>query len=90
MTDAIACGINLLLQADYLAVVARSMLRQFENSLETLPVTIALQADYAVIWSKKWPLATSAQRFIEVIKFHCATYDWQKEVMPSQSLHSCG
>lgn len=77
-TDSVVCGLNLVLQSDYLTIVARAMGSPFglEDKLHLLPIDSLPQAEYCVLYSQKSPLTFAARRFLDLLRAHCQAYIW--------------
>jgi len=77
-TDSVITGLNMVLEADYLTVVARAMCNplQLGDKLVVLPVTQLPSAQYCVIWSQKSVLTTNARQFLGLLRDTCRQYGW--------------
>lgn len=77
-TDSVVCGLNLVLKADYLTVVAQAMCAPFalEHQLTVLPINDLPQAQYCAFYSQKSPLTAPARRFLQQMRAHCQRYEW--------------
>jgi len=77
-TDSAVCGLNMVLEADYLTIVARAMNTPFhlQQKLVTLPIDSLPQAQYCVLHSQKSPLTITARRFLHLLSNHCQRYRW--------------
>lgn len=79
LSDSIICGLNLLLKSDYLAILAIAMANplKLNNQLTIIPLKKPLpQATYSLVYSRKMPLTMTAQRMINIIRWHCNHQDW--------------
>lgn len=79
LSDSIISGLNLLIKSDHLAVLAVAMANplNLHNQLSIIPLKDTLpQATYSLVYSRKWPLTLTAQRMINIIRWHCHHYDW--------------
>lgn len=77
-TDSVITGLNMVLEADYLTIVARAMSQplSLEHRLVALPVTNLPSAQYCLVWSKKSVLTTNARQFIVRLREICRHYPW--------------
>lgn len=77
-SDSVTCGLNMVLEADYLTIVARAMSAPFhlQHRLVTLPIDTLPQAQYCVLYSQKSPLTVTARRFLDLLRAHCLRYPW--------------
>lgn len=77
-SDSVECGLNMVLEADYLTIVARATSTPFsfylQYKLMTLPIDSLPQAQYCVLYSQKLPLAVTAWRFLDLLRLHCQRY----------------
>lgn len=79
LSDSIISGLNLLIKSDHLAVLAVAMANplNLHNQLSIIPLKEPLpQATYSLVYSRKWPLTLTAQRMINILRWHCQHYDW--------------
>jgi LysR family tdc operon transcriptional activator len=79
LSDSIICGLNLLIKSDHLAVLAVAMANplNLNHQLTILPLETPLpKATYSLVYSRKWPLTMTAQRMINIIRWHCRNFDW--------------
>ncbi|MCZ4059987.1 LysR substrate-binding domain-containing protein [Pantoea sp. LMR881] len=79
-TDSVVCGLRLVLEADFLAVVAQPMARSFGSEVTILNLSAIPEAHYGVIWPKKSPLTLSSQRFLNLLRQRCDKYEWRYAV----------
>lgn len=77
-TDSVVCGLNMVLQADYLTVVARAMYAPFglQDKLRLLDIDTLPDADFCVFYSQKSPLTFATRRFLELLRLKCQEYRW--------------
>jgi len=77
-TDSVVCGLNMVLQSDYLTIVARAMRAPFglQEQLCLLNIDTLPQAEYCVLYSQKSPLTFAARRFLDLLRNQCQSYDW--------------
>ncbi|WP_337263945.1 MULTISPECIES: LysR substrate-binding domain-containing protein [unclassified Serratia (in: enterobacteria)] len=77
-SDSAVCGLNMVLKADYLTIVARAMNTPFylHQELVALPIDDLPQAQYCVLYSQKSPLTVTARRFLDLLRSHCQHYPW--------------
>lgn len=77
-TDSVVCGLNMVLQSDYLTIVARAMKAPFglQDRLSVLNIDTLPQAEYCVLYSQKSPLTFAARRFLDLLRSQCHAYDW--------------
>ena len=77
-TDSVITGLNMVLTADYLTVVARAMLNplQLGEQLVALPVAQLPSAQYCVVWSQKSAMTTNARQFLALLREACQRYMW--------------
>lgn len=77
-SDSVTCGLNMVLEADYLTIVARAMSAPFylQRRLVALPINTLPQAQYCVLYSQKSPLTVTARRFLDLLRAHCLRYPW--------------
>lgn len=77
-TDSVITGLNLVLQSDYLTIVARAMQAPFElrERICLLNIDSLPQAEYVVLYSQKSPLTLAARRLLDLLRQHCQAYHW--------------
>lgn len=77
-SDSVVCGLNMVMQSNYLTIVARAMSTPFnlQHELVTLPIDSLPQAQYCVLYSQKSPLTVTARRFLDLLRLHCQRYAW--------------
>ncbi|MCT4705892.1 LysR substrate-binding domain-containing protein [Enterobacteriaceae bacterium H11S18] len=77
-TESIVCGLNMVLQSDYLTVVARamSMPLNLQDKISVLPITTLPSAQYCVAWSQKSALTETARQFLLSLRQACQGYNW--------------
>ncbi|WP_431224677.1 LysR substrate-binding domain-containing protein [Serratia sp. L9] len=77
-SDSVVCGLNMVMQTNYLTIVARAMSAPFnlQHQLVTLPIDSLPQAQYCVLYSQKSPLTVTARRFLDLLRLHCQRYAW--------------
>jgi len=77
-TDSVVCGLNMVLQSDYLTIVARAMYAPFhlEDKLCLLDIDSLPEAEFCVFYSQKSPLTFAARRFLELLRLKCQQYPW--------------
>jgi len=77
-TESIVCGLNMVLQSDYLTVVARamSMPLNLQDKISVLPITTLPSAQYCVAWSQKSALTETARQFLLSLRQACQEYKW--------------
>ncbi|WP_202300630.1 LysR substrate-binding domain-containing protein [Dryocola clanedunensis] len=77
-TESIVCGLNMVLQSDYLTVVARamSMPLNLQDKISVLPITTLPSAQYCVAWSQKSALTETARQFLLSLRQACQEYNW--------------
>jgi LysR family tdc operon transcriptional activator len=77
-SDSAICVLNMVLEADYLTIVARAMNTPFhlQHKLVTLPIDSLPLAQYCVLHSQKTPLTVTARRFLHLLSHHCHSYRW--------------
>nr|WP_263436522.1 LysR substrate-binding domain-containing protein [Raoultella planticola] len=77
-TDSVITGLNMVLESDYLTIVARAMSHplQLGDKLVTLPVSSLPAAQYCAVWSQKSALTANAQQFLTRLRSACQRYAW--------------
>lgn len=77
-TDSVVCGLNMVLQSDYLTIVAKAMRAPFglQDRLCLLNIDTLPEAEYCVLYSQKSPLTFAARRFLDLLRSHCQSYHW--------------
>lgn len=77
-SDSVVCGLNMVLEANYLTIVARAMRAPpyLQQQLVVLPIDSLPQAQYCVLYSQKSPLTITARRFLDLLRDHCQRYRW--------------
>lgn len=77
-SDSVVCGLNMVMQTNYLTIVARAMNAPFNlhHQLVTLPIDSLPQAQYCVLYSQKSPLTVTARRFLDLLRLHCQRHPW--------------
>jgi LysR family tdc operon transcriptional activator len=77
-TDSVITGLNMVLESDYLTIVARAMSHplQLGDKLVTLPVSSLPAAQYCAVWSQKSALTATAQQFLTRLRSACQRYAW--------------
>jgi LysR family tdc operon transcriptional activator len=77
-TDSVVCGLNMVLQENYLTIVARAMSTPFylQQRLVVLPIKSLPQAQYCALYSEKSPLTVTARRFLDLLRIHCQRHAW--------------
>ncbi len=75
-TDSVITGLNMVLESDYLTIVARAMSHplQLGDKLVTLPVSSLPAAQYCAVWSQKSALTANAQQFLTRLRSACQRY----------------
>ncbi|MFB2905578.1 LysR substrate-binding domain-containing protein [Aeromonas jandaei] len=80
MTDSMVCIINLVLNCDYITILAKARLNEsrFCEVLTPLPLTDTLlpNGNYALIYPRKRPLTQAALLLLEGFKRCCLQHDW--------------
>ncbi|MEL4014581.1 LysR substrate-binding domain-containing protein [Dryocola clanedunensis] len=77
-TESIVCGLNMVLESDYLTVVARamSMPLHLQDRISVLPISTLPSAQYCVAWSQKSALTETARQFLLALRQACQGYKW--------------
>lgn len=77
-TDSVITGLNMVLNADYLTVVARAMCQplQLDDKLVALPITQLPSAQYCAVWSQKSAMTTNARQFLFRLREACRGFSW--------------
>ncbi len=78
-SDSLVCGLPLLMHSDYLGILStiRVKLSEYEDKLCILPIKEKLpSAHFVLIYPRKIPLTQTAQKMIDIIRWHCARYEW--------------
>lgn len=77
-TDSVITGLNMVLESDYLTIVARAMSQplKLEGKIVTLPVSTLPAAQYCAVWSQKSALTANAQQFLSRLRGACQGYSW--------------
>jgi LysR family tdc operon transcriptional activator len=77
-TDSVIVGLNMVLNADYLTVVARAMCQplQLDDKLVALPITQLPSAQYCAVWSQKSAMTTNARQFLIRLREACRGFSW--------------
>ncbi|VEJ53225.1 LysR substrate-binding domain-containing protein [Pragia fontium] len=81
-SDSVVTALNLILNFDYLTIVASAMLPALDinNRLCMLPITEPLpQASYSLIYPRQRPLTLAAKRFTEVLHWESQQHSWAKD-----------
>lgn len=81
-SDSLVCGLPLLMHSDYLGILStiRVKLSEYEDKLCILPLKERLpSAHFVLIYPRKIPLTQTAQKMIDIIRWHCQRYDWQAQ-----------
>ncbi|MBW7982051.1 LysR substrate-binding domain-containing protein [Enterobacillus tribolii] len=77
-TDSVITGLSMVLEADYLTIVARAMSHPLtlDDKLVVLPIQTLPAAQYCVVWSRKSALTTNARQFLVRLRETCRHYPW--------------
>jgi LysR family tdc operon transcriptional activator len=77
-TDSVITGLNMVLNANYLTVVARAMCQplQLDDRLVALPITQLPSAQYCAVWSQKSAMTTNARQFLIRLREACRQFSW--------------
>lgn len=77
-TDSVIVGLQMVLESDYLTIVARAMNQplQLGEKLVTLPVSTLPAAQYCAVWSQKSALTANARLFLNRLRSACQRYAW--------------
>lgn len=78
-TDSTVCIMNLVMNSDYLTILAQARLNEprFGDVLTALPIDFALPVGhYGLIYPRKRPLTQAGQAIIEQFKWHCKQHSW--------------
>ncbi len=77
-TDSVIVGLQMVLESDYLTIVARAMSQplQLGDKLVTLPVSTLPAAQYCAVWSQKSALTANARLFLNRLRSACQRYAW--------------
>jgi LysR family tdc operon transcriptional activator len=77
-TDSVITGLNMVLSADYLTVVARAMCQplRLDDKLVALPITQLPSAQYCAVWSQKSAMTTNARQFLIRLREACRGFSW--------------
>ena len=77
-TDSVITGLNMVLESDYLTIVARAMSQplRLEGKIVTLPVSTLPAAQYCAVWSQKSALTANARQFLSRLRDACQRYSW--------------
>ncbi|EAZ5467663.1 LysR family transcriptional regulator [Salmonella enterica] len=80
LTDSVVCIMHLLMNEDYLTILARARLNtpEFRPVLSPLPMEENLLplSHYGLIFPRKSPLTPAARELIDIFKWHCEQYVW--------------
>lgn len=80
-TDSVICGLNLVLNSDYLIIIAKSMSKPLmlgEHFAEIILTTSLPCATYSLIYPRNIPLTLTANRMIKILRWHCQKTNWNK------------
>ncbi|XKM13603.1 LysR substrate-binding domain-containing protein [Orbaceae bacterium ac157xtp] len=80
-TDSMVCGLNLILESDYLIVIAKTMSNPFllgDRLTEIKLKTELPKATFSLIYPRNIPLTLTANRMIKILRWHCKNTDWNK------------
>ncbi|QGN37021.1 LysR substrate-binding domain-containing protein [Klebsiella oxytoca] len=77
-TDSVFVALQMVLESDYLTVIARAMNQplQLGDKLATLPITTLPAAQYCAVWSQKSALTHNASLFLNHLRRECHRYAW--------------
>ncbi|KFA85559.1 transcriptional regulator [Enterobacter sp. EGD-HP1] len=77
-TDSVITGLSMVLNADYLTVVARAMCQplQLDDKLVALPIAQLPSAQYCAVWSQKSAMTTNARQFLIRLREACRGFSW--------------
>ena len=79
-SDSLVCGLPLLMHSDYLGILStiRVKLSEYANQLCILPLQEKLPpAHFVLIYQRKIPPTQTAQKMINLIRWHCQRYNWR-------------
>ncbi|EFR6821549.1 LysR family transcriptional regulator [Salmonella enterica] len=80
LTDSTVCIMNLVMNSDYLTVLAQARLNEprFGDVLSILPIGHSLLpvSHYGLIYPRKRPLTQAALSMTEQFKWHCQQHNW--------------
>lgn len=86
-TDSVITGLSMVLESDYLTIVARAMSQplQLKGKLAVLPVSTLPAAQYCAVWSQKSVLTANARQFLTRLRSACQRYAWHTDDSPADS-----
>ena len=77
--DSLTAGLQMILEADFLTVASKEMLKvpYLSEHLCMIPINEALpEATYSFIYSQRLPLTLVARNFIDQLHWECRNYTW--------------
>ncbi|MEG2398545.1 MAG: LysR family transcriptional regulator [Citrobacter sp.] len=81
-SDSSVCILNMVIKDDYLTILSKARLAQpeFRDVLVPLQIKELLPcAQYGLIYLRNHPLSAPARKLIDIIKYHCKTYNWSPD-----------
>lgn len=79
LSDSLICGWNMILNSDYLTVIALDMAGALglKSQLSIIPIKESFPlATYSLVYSRKTPLTLTARKMIDILRWDCQKYNW--------------
>lgn len=82
-SDSLVCGLPLVMYSDYLCILStiRVRLGEYKNQLCIIPLREKFPlANFVLIYPRKIPLRQTAQKMINILRWHCQQYEWEPKL----------